>query len=78
MDNKKLGTFLTIGGLVVSAVASIAGGIIANKQQSLEIDSKVSQKWLKLYQNKTTKGGSVKDSFFFIKKRRDICKTIIL
>ena len=44
MDNKKLGTFLTIGGLVVSAVASIAGGIIANKQQSLEIDSKVSQK----------------------------------
>ena len=44
MDNKKLGTILTIGGLAVSAVASIVGGILANKQQSLEIDSKVSQK----------------------------------
>lgn len=44
MDNKKLGTFLTIGGIAVSAIASIAGGIIASKQQSLEIDSKVAEK----------------------------------
>lgn len=44
MDNKKLGTILSIAGIGLSAIASIVGGIIANKQTKLEIDSKVTEK----------------------------------
>lgn len=44
MDNKKLGTILSIVGIGISAIASIAGGIISAKQTKLEIDSKVTEK----------------------------------
>lgn len=44
MDNKKLGTILSIAGIGLSAVATVVGGIISSKQTKLEIDSKVTEK----------------------------------
>lgn len=44
MDNKKLGTILTIASVGLTAVTSVVTGIIAVKQTKLEIDSKVTEK----------------------------------